>query len=143
MRKLKILIQIAERHANARRVEVAGIETAIAEVRRQVEAHDVAAAAETEWAERGQLALAAFGLGVRQGRRRRQQLSERLEQLERAGEAAREALHAACAELGRLRFAAGAARREEVCMQQQDPREQGPRQQDLKADLARTKPLPA
>jgi hypothetical protein len=152
VRKLKILIQIAQRNANERRVEAAGIETAIVEVRRQVEAHDVVAAAETELAQRGQLALAAFGLWVRQGRRRRQQLSERLGQLERAGEAAREALHAAYAELRRLRLAAGAAAgaapkraawQAEACVQEQDPREQDPQEQDLELALVRTKPMPA
>jgi small-conductance mechanosensitive channel len=108
--KQRILIRIAQRNADARRIEVAGIETAIIEARRQVEAHD-AAAAETELARREELALAAFGLGVRQARRRRQQLSERLGQLERAGDAARAALRAACAELKRLQIAAGAARK--------------------------------
>jgi hypothetical protein len=108
VRKLQILMQIAQRNADARRIELAGIDSAIIEARRQVEAHDAAAAA-TELARRDGLAQAAFGLGVRQARRRREQLSERLEQLEAAGEAARAALHAACAELKRLQCAAAAA----------------------------------
>jgi predicted ATPase len=110
LRKLQTLIQIAQRNADERQVEVAGIETAIVEARRQVEAHD-AAVAETELAWRDRLALAAFGLALRQARRRRQQLSDLLGQLERAGAAARAALHAAHAELKRLRLAAGAGRK--------------------------------
>ena len=133
MPKQQILIRIAQRNANARRIEVAGIETAIIEARRQVEAHD-AAAAETELARREELALAAFGLGVRQARRRRQQLSERLGSSSvPARRPARRCTRPAPSPK-RLQFAAGTARK------------QAARRADARVaeqDLVRPKPMPA
>jgi len=112
LQSLGSLVKLARRGVDERRAELSRIEQALAEAAQLVAGHDARAAAEMEAARQDLAAMTAYPAWSAQAMRQREQLELRCQQLETAGEAAREALREAFAELKRLELAQQAAERD-------------------------------